>query len=177
MGKFIFTICIVLICSITVNAQIDTCANQMPGDVNSDGTIDISDVTALVSFLYSGGMPPNPLANGDPNGDCEINIGDIIYLSAIPQGGPQPVSCTCVNPDVGQSACCFGIRGNFDYDPADKINISDLVGMVGFMFQDGAAPLCFDEADVDGSTQINLTDLVSLINFMFSDGLPPEPCP
>lgn len=168
-----FAHCIELI---AISACLDSCANQMPGDVDGSGAITISDLVALMAYLYAGGAAPNPLANGDPNGDCEINIGDVIYLAALPDG-PLPVECTCVSPDVGQSACCFNIRGNFDYDPKDLIDISDLVGLIDYMFRGGPGPLCFDEANIDGLSGIDIADIVVLAEFMFASGSPPAVCP
>lgn len=166
----------VVICPVAV----DTCANQMPGDADGSGIIDINDLVYLTSYIYSGGPAPNPLANGDPNGDCEINIGDLIYLAAIATGGPPPVACTCVNPDVGQSACCFFYRGNVDYDPTDVIDISDLVYLVSYAFSGGPVPPCIDEADLDasgGTTPIDISDIVYLVAYMFSGGVAPLICP
>jgi hypothetical protein len=81
--------------------------------------------------------------------------------------------------------CCMGeIRGNVDYDPADDIDIGDLVYLVDYMFTGGPAPLCWLEADVNGSggnssgsVDIDISDLVLLVDFMFTGGSPPSPCP
>ncbi len=43
------------------------------------------------------------------------------------------------------------IRGNVDYDIGDAIDISDLVYLVDYMFNQGPAPLCWPEANVDGN--------------------------
>ncbi len=50
------------------------------GDANGDGNIDIFDVSYLISYLYLGGLSPNPDVIGDTNGDCTINLFDITYL-------------------------------------------------------------------------------------------------
>jgi len=74
-------------------------------------------------------------------------------------------------------ACCLGpIRGNVDYDLEDKIDISDLVYLVDYMFSGGLPPVCVDEADIDGSGEIDITDLVYLVDYMFSGGPPPPAC-
>jgi len=70
-------------------------------------TVNISDLTYLVAFLFQGGPMPNPLANADVDGDCLITISDVTYLTAsIFEGGPPPVECTCPIPSwtVGSSA-------------------------------------------------------------------------
>ena len=167
--------------AVVICPVVDTCANQMPGDANTDGTIDTLDIVYLINFLYSGGPAPNPLANGDPNGDCEINVGDIVYLTNfLYSGGPAPVLCTCVNPDVGQTACCFYYRGNIDYDPTDGVDIADLVYFVEYSFNGGPAPPCIDEADVDASgglLPLDIADIVYLVAYMFSGGPAPLICP
>jgi len=84
--------------------------------------------------------------------------------------------------------CCLGlIRGNVDYDAGDEIIISDLVYLVDYMFNAGAAPPCWAEANTDGSdtqtpgeeTQedIDIADLVYLVDYMFNSGPEPTDCP
>ena len=58
------------------------------GDVNADGARDISDAIYLLSYLFSGGPAPLPLAcepaadfhNGDVNGSGSIEMSDAIFL-------------------------------------------------------------------------------------------------
>lgn len=67
-----------------------------PGEANADGTINIFDITYLITYLYLGGPAPVPyaLCNGDPNCDCTCNIFDITYLiQFLYLSGPPP--CTC----------------------------------------------------------------------------------
>ena len=78
--------------------------------------------------------------------------------------------------DVG---CCMApMRGNIDYDPADQIDVSDLVFLVDYMFADGVPPPCTEEANIDGDLEgvIDISDLVALVDYMFSQGPPPAPC-
>ena len=48
------------------------------GDVNSDGSVNISDVTALIDLLLGGGSISNPAA--DCNQDSSVNISDVTAL-------------------------------------------------------------------------------------------------
>ncbi len=81
--------------------------------------------------------------------------------------------------------CCMGaIRGNVDYDGGDQIDISDLVFLVDYMFTGGAAPVCWEEADINGSSggvsgpaDIDISDLVYLVDYMFTGGPEPVACP
>ncbi|MEZ5357932.1 MAG: dockerin type I repeat-containing protein [Candidatus Zixiibacteriota bacterium] len=78
--------------------NLNACPGQTPGDANGDGIIDsIADVEYLIDFICSGGPPPQPLANGDPNGDCIIDTLDILFLAL----GSTPVECTCEDPSIG----------------------------------------------------------------------------
>ena len=47
------------------------------GDVNNDGSVNISDVTALIDHLLSGTTPP---ASADCNQDGGVNISDVTAL-------------------------------------------------------------------------------------------------
>jgi hypothetical protein len=61
------------------------------GDVNGDGIINVGDVVFLVSYLYRGGLAPDPLWIGDANCDYIVNVGDVVYLvSYLYRGGPPP---------------------------------------------------------------------------------------
>ncbi len=75
---------------------IETACDCEPGNSNGDVTINILDITYLISFLYKGGSAPTPyaLCSGDPNCDCTVNILDITYLIAFLYKGGQP-PCDC----------------------------------------------------------------------------------
>ncbi len=61
------------------------------GLCNSDGTYDLSDPIALLSYLFSGGQTPSCLNACDCTGEGELNITDgICFLSHLFQGGPPP---------------------------------------------------------------------------------------
>jgi len=63
------------------------------GDANGDHIVDISDVVYLISYIFSGGLPPSPLLAGDANCDSIVDISDVVYLIAyIFSGGLAP--CT-----------------------------------------------------------------------------------
>ncbi|MCK4301749.1 MAG: hypothetical protein KAW91_03195 [candidate division Zixibacteria bacterium] len=75
-------------------------------------------------------------------------------------------------------SCCLGDRGNIDNSPDDFVDISDLVYLVEYMFEDGPTPACMDEAnlDADPGGGVDISDLVYLVDFMFLSGPPPKPC-
>jgi len=65
------------------------------GDADGAGSVDISDVVYLISYIFSGGSAPVPLLSGDVNCDSAVDISDAVYLIAyIFSGGPAPcVEC------------------------------------------------------------------------------------
>jgi len=63
----------------------------MCGDTNGDETLNLFDITYLISYLYLGGPQPSPIIKADVNSDNEINIFDITYLiTYLYLGGPEP---------------------------------------------------------------------------------------
>ncbi len=106
--------------------------NYLPGDVNGDGLVDISDVTYLINYLQLGGPPPpysvpgvSPpfYAAAGVNGDCVVALNDATPLqSFVGGGGPAPTYCPSYPPQMlGESldlafvitggeetgACCY----------------------------------------------------------------------
>ena len=79
--------------------------------------------------------------------------------------------------------CCQGFRGNINADLDDRIDISDLVYLVDYMFLDGPEPTCWKEANVNGNITgdvlkvVDIADLVYLIDYMFTYGPVPPACP
>ena len=65
--------------------SVTTLAGGVPGDVDGDGEVTASDVTALYSFLLSG--DDSSIVNGDQDGDGEITASDVTYVYSILLGG------------------------------------------------------------------------------------------
>ena len=63
------------------------------GDVDNDDQLDVSDITALIDFLYQTHTPPFPsVLLGDCNCNSVIDISDIAHLiSYFYLSGPPPV--------------------------------------------------------------------------------------
>ncbi len=78
------------------SAQMTTSSQEYYcGDINGDGspTVDISDLTYLVSYMFSGGPAPDPMWVANVNGRDGLNpdISDLTYLvSYMFSGGPAP---------------------------------------------------------------------------------------
>ncbi len=74
------------------------CIAPIRGNVDGDAqdNINVSDLTYLVGFLFSGGPPPTCFEEGNIDGDAEesVNIQDLTYLVAyLFSGGPSPAPC------------------------------------------------------------------------------------
>jgi len=76
-------------------------------DVNSDGTVDMSDGIAALEWLFRSGPQPTCVEAADANGSFDINIADAIFLfqalfgggqlppSPFPDCGSMPLNFTC----------------------------------------------------------------------------------
>ena len=60
--------------------EFTTLSNVVSGDVNSDGVVNISDVTAVISYVLTGSSSGINLSNADVNGDGSVNISDVTAL-------------------------------------------------------------------------------------------------
>ena len=130
------------------------------------------------------------------HGKTDNKSGEEINWQVISGGGSDGGSATYRNSGtVGQTAvgkgstevltayhgfwqfCCVPpMRGNVDYDSLDQIDISDLVYLVDYMFNQGPAAPCFEEADMNCDGSIDISDLVYLVDYMFNQGPPPCRC-
>ena len=61
------------------------------GDSNSDGAVNISDVTTISNFLFLGGSAPPCMNQADSDDDAAVTLNDMVYLTNyLYQGGPPP---------------------------------------------------------------------------------------
>ena len=63
-------------------------------------------------------------------------------------------------------------RGTIDVD--DKVEITDAIVLLQYLFLGGDAPPCLDAADIDDSGEVNLTDPIRLLSHLFLGGMAPE---
>ena len=66
------------------------------------------------------------------------------------------------------------IRGDFNGDT--RVNLSDAVGILLYLFMGEAAPDCMDAGDADDDASVNLTDSTYILNYLFLGG-PALPAP
>lgn len=55
--------------------------NNLPGDVDQNGKINLGDVIFLANYILKGGEPPQFLPSGDVNTDCRITLADVILIA------------------------------------------------------------------------------------------------
>ena len=55
----------------------------LAGDANSDGAVNVSDISAVASYILGDAPEAFNEANADANGDSEINVGDISAIAQI----------------------------------------------------------------------------------------------
>ena len=61
-----------------------TGSGTLRGDVNGDGRVNVSDVTALINMIL--GLTPMDATRGDVNGDGRVNVSDVSELINIIMG-------------------------------------------------------------------------------------------
>jgi hypothetical protein len=160
----------------------DTCAGQLPGDFNVNGSIEPADLLALVQHVTMGGPPSAVPSNGDVNGDCRVNYYDVDYLTNwfyVP-GSPAPVDCTCLNP---YGYCCHGVVGNANCSPSEIPTVSDISTIIDHLFITGNPLECYPEADANQSggvypttVHITVSDISTIIDHLFITGTPLKTC-
>lgn len=114
----------------------------------------------------------------DPDGDGYGSPGYVNQLCDIDNcpDNYNPDQADSNLDGIGDACCCVGIRGNVNADPQEKINISDIVAMVDYMFNSDI-PYCPNEIDVNGDGSIDISDFVYFIAYMFQNGTAPLNCP
>lgn len=148
----------------------DTCSLQNPGDFNYDGNINVGDMVNLLAYLVDDGLPPLVPANADANTDCCISLLDFYFLNeSIFGGGPDPDSCTCVNPTPCQ--CTIG-----DANDDNEVNVGDAVFLINYTFKGGPAPQALCNGDANSDCTINIGDAVYIVNYAFKGGPSPNDC-
>lgn len=120
-------------------------AYGLPGDINNDGSVNVSDVTMLISKVLAGG---DTQWTHDMNGDGRVNIADVTMLIScvlkettppVPQGPAMPDNAVIytvngyqiVMVPVEGGTFMMGSETNGDYaSPVHQVTLSDYsIGM------------------------------------------------
>ncbi len=59
-----------------------------------------------------------------------------------------------------------------DVDGSGKVDITDAISLLAFLFQGGQAPACPDASDADDSGRVDITDAIGILAFLFQGGAP-----
>lgn len=135
----------------------------------------------------------------DINSDLGGTSAGVIWTGMDPTAGPYNVGIyyqSTFSPVISQSFEIGGFGGDIgqltsdyvgalggvvgggfkrgDMNADGSVNLQDPVLVLGFLFNQGAAPICPDSADANDDGSINLQDPVLILNFLFNFGLPPE---
>lgn len=106
------------------------------------------------------------------SGYVTIQDGDTATLRMRYEEGRQWF-CEYLVPDPPGCGCCRQ-RGDFNHDA--EIKVSDLTGLIAFLFRGGPGPVCFEEADATGDGQVKVSDLTLMVAYLFRAGPPPAAC-
>lgn len=76
----------------------------IPGEANSDCSVDVSDAMFVYNWIFIAGAPaPYCMYASDANGDCDYNVADPVYLiNYIFRDGPGPLHYCSANPAVAK---------------------------------------------------------------------------
>jgi len=78
----------------------DPIGSYMCGDANLSMSVDIDDIVYVITFVFSGGPPPNPLESGDVDCSGGVDIDDVVYLINYVFAGGQEPCANCPHPEM-----------------------------------------------------------------------------
>ena len=179
MLKSSFTIATLLLLLSTGLYAADKAGDQFPPENKTVITADVDQMLAAARAALAGEeINWQVISSGGTEGSsASFKLMGTVGQTAVGSGSSASfgVNHGYWQDFVTDNGCCMGeIRGNVDYDPGDNIDISDLVYLVDYMFTGGAAPPCFEEADMNCDGEIDISDLVHMVDYMFTGG--PTPC-
>ena len=129
------------------NVAIKSNSASIPGDADGDGTVNISDVTALIDYLLSGNTAGVDLVGADMNQDGKVNISDVTDLI-----------------DYLLKGSSASIPGDANGD--GKVNISDVTDLIDYLLSGNASGIDLDGADVNRDGKVNISDVTDLIDYL-----------
>ncbi|MFQ5500506.1 MAG: hypothetical protein ACE5FH_12645, partial [Candidatus Zixiibacteriota bacterium] len=133
-----------------------------------------------VNFTISDADNPNGSFNITQPGEYTFDCGAIapstspqwIMIDAGLSGGCFEIDSWALRSTVldAPPSCCVGTRGDVNGD-GNNLDIVDLTCVVDFLFGEGCAMSCMDEADIngDGSAGSDIVDLTCAVDFLFGD--------
>jgi hypothetical protein len=114
-----------------------------------------------VTFYAAGNAANNNLSNQ----------GDFIYTTSLTVNPADPAPCCgAFDPE--------GLSGNFDYDPENFKDISDILMLARYSLLGGEPGPCLAEGNTDGDPEcfLDISDILRLARFSLLGGAAPAPC-
>jgi hypothetical protein len=166
----------------------------LAADVNADDRLDLAIVSEekfTVAVLIGRGDGTFPLQfryrlNEAPRfvGAIDLNADGLLDLIGTNRRArnltvltsQSSVETEPLDPETfcGASPGAKFVRG--DTDAEGTRNLADVIGVLEFLFRDGAVPSCSKAADSNDDGRVNVLDPLLLLSFLFRDGAPlPEP--
>jgi hypothetical protein len=113
--------------------------------------------------------------------DYHLRAGSPAIGAGTPEGAPpediEGTGRPCAGGfDAGayqSGGCESGVFRRGDTDGNGKLDVTDPIRVLRFLFRGGVTLSCLDAADVDDTGSLNLTDPIYLLTFLFHGGSPP----
>jgi hypothetical protein len=125
-------------------------------------------------LVYQGDAVVAELDAGATSWSGEAFAGESLYTVVarfVPPDGEMAIGSCLVDyepPVIGGF-----VRGDANGD--EEPDLGDVLGIVYYLFAEGAAPPCPKSADADDSGVIEATDAIRIANYLFLSGPPPAP--
>jgi hypothetical protein len=117
-------------------------------------------------------VDPAPVVAAEPPSGSTFPVGKTVVRVTATDAKGNSTECS-FEVTVGSSDPTF-LRGNSNGDP--KVDISDAVYTLRFLFMGEGDPPCLDAADVNDDGEVNITDPIYLLSYLFQGG-PEIPAP
>ncbi|MDF1545509.1 MAG: fibronectin type III domain-containing protein [bacterium] len=165
---------------------------KAPGDDNMTGVATVYDIRMarfpILESNWESCEPltvgkPTPLPSGEPQEITVTGLEDrsryfFAIRAADEVGNWSPVSNVATYAICEEG--CQGIRGNFDSDLNEHVDVADLVKLVEYLFDGGYPPACQLEGNINGDPheKVDISDLSFLVEYLFRPQGPAPPlCP
>ena len=96
-----------------------------------------------------------------------FNIYTVDGFSVLPALGSSTIKVLPVVPPLPK----FFLRG--DIDNNRRVELTDSIFLLSFLFLGGDKPRCVDAADIHDDGRVDITSAIALLNFLFLGGIPP----
>ena len=146
--------------------------------------------SVVLSFRDAVSLPPEGLAT-IAKIDIEarfpasgtVETARVAYTDGL-QGSGEPVTNVITWSDVsvapGRQECAIRLEGTpsrwttFDANADGRADISDAIGLLGFLFLGTAEPPCLAAMNFNGDAVTDITDAIAALGFLFQGDRPPR---